>query len=218
MTRRGLGPYGEPRWKSRSPGGVPSQGRDQRDGPHLIHGSAVRPRRTPWPSTVIWRWRWEIAIVVGTLAVLWGGLLATGAWMLVIAPVVVSALTLIQPCQRRLGRLGSAIAVQHRIRSGCSEAELYGPDGELPAVLWTRVLPHGERIYLWSPPSLTVNAFRAERERLAEACRTPSVRIEGHSKFTRIVILDVVRRGPTPAVDAGIAVRAIPRQRQRQEV
>jgi hypothetical protein len=156
--------------------------------------------------------------VAGPLLLLWASWQLTGAWVLVIAPVVVSALTLIQPWQRRLARQGVAITVQHRIRGGCAAAELYGPEGELPAVLWTRVVPHGERIYLWSPPTLTVNAFRAEGGRLAEACRSRSIRVEGHSKFTRVVILDVVRRGPSASVVTAPTLAMIPRQRQRQEV
>jgi hypothetical protein len=205
VTRRGLGPFDDPRWKSHSLGSVPSQPQAYLDGPQLIPGSVPRPRHSPWPSTVIWRWRWELGLVIGTLFLLWAGWRTTGAWLLVIAPIVVSALTLIQPCLRLLLRQGSAIAVQHRIRTGCAQAGLHGPDGELPAVLWTRLLPDGERICLWSPPGLTVNAFRAERDQLAEACRSRSVRIEGHSKFTRIVILDVVRRGSSPVTGAELA-------------
>lgn len=217
VTRRGLGPFHDPRGKPRTLGAVPDQPKVHRDDPHLIRGSAVRPRHTPWPSTVIWRWRWELGLVTAALLLLWASWLTTGAWVLAIAPIVVSALTLIQPCQRFLHRRGTAIAVQHRIRGGFAQGQLYGPDGELPAVLWTRLTPQGERIYLWSPPSLTVNAFRAERSRLTRACRSQTVGIEGHSKFTRIVILDVVRRGLRPAAASSPALAAIPRPRQRQE-
>jgi hypothetical protein len=149
---------------------------------------------------------------------LWAGWLTTGAWLLVIAPIVVSALILVPPWQRRLARQRSAIAVQHRIRGVWSASSLYGPDGEVPLLLWTRVVADGERIYLWSPPSLTANAFRAESARLAEVCRSQSIRVHGHSRFTRVVILDVVRRGSSPVATVVPAVMMIPRPRQRQEV
>jgi hypothetical protein len=145
---------------------------------------------------VIWRWRWELGLLVSVGLLTWGSWLVTGAWVLVIAPIVVSSLTLIPPVHGRLRRRSSAISVQHRIRFACSETGLYDPDGRLPAILWTRVVPHGERVYLWGSPAVTVERFRAERKRLAAECRARSIRVGTHPKFARVVVLDVIRRGP----------------------
>ena len=216
VTRRGLGPYRDPRWNSRLPSRLPNPAPDRRDDPRLTRGSVERPSRAPWPSTLIWRWRWELGILAGVALLAWGSWLATGAWVLVIAPIVVSALTLIPPVLGLLRRRGSAIAVQHRIRVGCSETGLYGPRGALPAILWTRVIPHGERVYLWSSPAVTAERFHAERKPLAAACRSRSLRVGKHPRFARVIVLDVIRRGPEETETERPARLLVPRPRQEQ--
>jgi len=148
----------------------------------------------------------------------WVGWLSTGAWVLVIAPVVVSALALIRPSQVLLSRRATAILVQHRLRRGCSAAGLHGPDGTLPAVLWTKVVSHGETVYLRTPPTMTIEDFRAERDHLARACGARSVRVGRHSRSDQIVVLDVVRRDTEESAAVNLAVQRLPRPRQQSEV
>jgi hypothetical protein len=218
VTRRDLGPsHHDPRWNPREPDGAVSPQAYRARRPRAAARPVPPPRRRPWPSTVIWRWRWELGILAGVALLAWESWLVTGAWVLVMAPIVVSSLALIRPCQELLSRRGSAIAVQHRIRTGCSQAGLRGPDGELPAVLWTKAVAHGERISLRRPPTVTIEDFRAERKRLARACRAQSVRVGRHPKSDQIVVLDVFRRGPDQTEAENLAVRRLPRPRQQQE-
>lgn len=218
MTRRDLGPsHHDPRWNYRKPGGTVSHPAYRAGGAPGPHRLVRRRRHIPWPSTVIWRWRWELGALAGVILLAWASWITTGIWILVIAPIVVSSLALIRPCHALLSRRSAAVAVQHRIRIGCSEAGLHGPDGELPAVLWTKVVPHGERVYLRMPPAVTVEQFRAVRQRLAGACRARSVRVARHQTSDQLVVLDIVRRGPDETAAENAAVQRLPRPRQRQE-
>jgi hypothetical protein len=116
--------------------------------------------------------------------------------MFIVVPTVVSVVLLDRPMRDAVVHRFWAIAVQHRIRVGCSEAALHGRDGTLPAVVWTRAVPYGERLWLWSPPAVTAGDFVAERERLAAACWASSVHVSRHRRWAQIVVLDVVRRDP----------------------
>ncbi len=220
MTRRDLGrPYRDPRWSPRPP----ERGEPSRRASRILSRG---PRADPPAATHPLADHSGLALALGTrlltvaALLVWGGWLTTGAWVLVIAPVVVSSLILIDPCQMLLARrFFSAIAVQHRLRVGCSTAALHGPDGELPAVLWTQVTDLGERVHLWTSPAVTIEDFRTERKRLADACRANTVRVSRHPRFAQVMVLDVVRRGPDEIqLQENAAIRRIPRQRQRQEV
>lgn len=218
VTQRDLGhSHHDPRWNSREPSGAVSHPAYRANGVRGPDQPVSRPRHIPWPSTVIWRWRWELGTLAGVVLLGWVSWMTTGVWILVIVPIVVSSLALIRPCHVLLSRRGAAVAVQHRIRIGCSETGLYGPDGELPAVLWTKVVPHGERIYLRMPAAVTVEQFRAVRQRLAGVCRARSVRVARHQTSDQLVVLDIVRRGPDESIAENAAVRRLPRPRQRQE-
>jgi len=186
--------------------------------PPAVQGPAVRPHHTPWPTTLMWRWRWEFGCLSGVLLLAWVGWLTTGAWLLVILPITVSLLTLVTPCRTLLQRHAWAIVVQHRVRVGCSQTGLQGRDGKLPAVLWTRTAPYGERVYLWAPPPVTIERFRTERKRLAAACRSRAVRVSQHPRFAQILILDVVRQGSDDVERASAALRQVPRPRRASEI
>jgi hypothetical protein len=161
-----------------------------------VHRLTRRPRHLPWPTTVIWRWRWELAgasSVSLLLSALW---LATGAWLLVVLPITISGLALFPRCRALLSNRVRGAVVQHRVRTGCAKFALHGRRGELPAILWTRVTPFGERLYVQCPPGLTLADFRSESRRLARACRSRSVRVRPHPRLVQVLVLDVVRRGP----------------------
>jgi hypothetical protein len=160
---------------------------------------APRPRHIPWPTTVIWRWRWELASTSGAGLLLWALWLGTGAWLLVVLPITVSGLAVFPRCRALLSHRVRAVAVQHRVRTACANGALHGHSGELPAILWTRVTPAGERLFLRCPPGLSVADFRSESRRLARACRSRSVRVSLHPRLVQVLVLDVVRRGPDAA-------------------
>jgi hypothetical protein len=80
--------------------------------------------------------------------------------------------------------------------------------GRLPLVL--RIFPTqvGERAVIWCRAGICAADFEANAAELAAGCYARSARIEGHRRWTQIVILDIVRRdtlAPHHVITSGLA-------------
>ncbi|MFI6516699.1 hypothetical protein ACIBF1_14155 [Spirillospora sp. NPDC050679] len=162
----------------------------ERAGRRLVDELFSRARPMPW--TVVWRWRYELLLA----GVVGGVVTATvaGYWGVALAAVVLPFLAL-RP-RVRAWTLGACwvVVTQHRVRTACAQSGVHNLRGRLPALMWTRRTPFGERVLLWCPAGVSVHDFAAVREEFAAACWAAEVRVEADRGHRQLVRLEVVRR------------------------
>jgi hypothetical protein len=147
----------------------------------------------PWPTTVLWRWRYELALA-GVLV----GLGLVRPWLGALAAAGLAACAAV-PAVRSFGW---CVVTAHRVRTGCAEARIHSRHGRLPAVVRTRTVPDGQRVLLWCPAGVAVDDFRAARTQLAAACWAADVSAHADPRHAHLVELAVVRRPVAPALVA----------------
>jgi hypothetical protein len=130
---------------------------------------AIRPVRRPNPLVVVYRWRYEIALLVTAyFAAPWFAGLSTAV------AVGVTVLTLlplgIPPIRRLAWRRLRAIVLQHRLRTAFTRARVHSNAGRIPAILWTSPRSHADRVLLFLPAGLTGRLLASEADRIAVAC------------------------------------------------
>jgi hypothetical protein len=101
------------------------------------------------PIVATWRWRYEIALLMGLTAYLTLGITSAGVLPTIIVFVFIALTILCLPPTRQFA-LNHAwrIITPHRIRVGCAEAMIYSSRGKIPVILWTTRQPFGERALL----------------------------------------------------------------------
>jgi hypothetical protein len=85
------------------------------------------------------------------------------------------------------------IVTAHRIRTGCAQAWVQTRYGKLPIILLTTPRPYGERAYIWCPAGISVEDFEEARDLLRSACWASDIQIMPSTRYTHIVVLDVIR-------------------------
>ena len=148
------------------------------------------------PITAAWRWRYELVVVAGLVAV-WMALDTAVAAGLMAGLAAALGLT---ACFARgrafLVARAWCIVTPHRVRAGCVHAWIHSRYGKLPCILLTRSQPFGERVYLWCRAGTRAADFSSARELLAAACWAQDVQVSQHSRYAHLVALDVIRREP----------------------
>lgn len=97
---------------------------------------AIRPVRRPNPPVVVWRWRYELVLVVAAF-------LAAPPFAALPTPMAIGLVALVVlplgiPPVRRLAWLRvRAVVVQHRLRTAFVRARVHSNAGRIPAILWT---------------------------------------------------------------------------------
>ncbi len=161
----------------------------------------------PNPIVLLWRWRYEVALLTGTVLTAW--LLVRGAGA-VAASALIAAVTLssgiavaMSPGLRRFvaARVWCVIT-PHRVRTGCAQARIHSRQGRLPFVLLTSAAPDGERVLLWCRAGTSIEDFVAARPLLTAACWAAEVRVTPSGRHAQLVVLDVVRSEPASAESA----------------
>jgi hypothetical protein len=147
-------------------------------------GRAFVRFRRPNPLTVLWRWRYEVMLVLALLVIDRG----LGALWTVLFGGVLAAALVTSYGRRRFW----VIAVQHGIRTGCKHAWVQSRTGRIPAVLWVRPVPAGEHILLLLPPGVSIVDLAEEAPNLAGACWAREVRVEADPR-AYLAHLTVVR-------------------------
>ena len=158
----------------------------------LQHG--LRPVARPNLLTVLWRWRYELITVIG----LPGAALAlltrlSYLWILAEAAAVAAVLASYPPARALLVAHIRCVVTAHRVRTGCAQAWICSRDGKLPAILLTRPTEAGERVYIWCRAGTCLEDFEASREILRAACWAQDVRATSSTRYSHIVMLDVIR-------------------------
>jgi hypothetical protein len=122
-------------------------GRTQRGNPYQLEELFVKFHRTP--AGIAWRWRTELAVISGLVAVFW----RLDTWTsLTWAGVILGGLAVVAgavPHSRRfITRRFWCVLARHRLQRLCYEARLHTRNGRLPLILWTRPTKVGERTWV----------------------------------------------------------------------
>ena len=165
----------------------------------LVHavGGDVRRRRVN-PLLGLYRWRWELAAVVGLVALVeWGR--ETSWTMPVAASLLIGALLAAwPPLRHQIADRCRSVVVQHRLRSAFHELCLTTWAGRAPAILWTAPRRDGLRVYLLCPAGIAARHLTPDvLETLAAACDVPEVQVATNPRHPALVVLVVVTRVPT---------------------
>jgi hypothetical protein len=86
------------------------------------------------------------------------------------------------------------LVTPHRLRTGCAQARIYTRHGKLPAILWTRPTPAGERLWAWCRAGTYPEQFEQYRENLRAALLARDIRVQRSTSFSHVVTVDVIRR------------------------
>jgi hypothetical protein len=173
-------------------------------------------RRT---AAVLWRWRTELALVLGVVLVrLLAGrhMSAPAAWL-----VTVSAITGVGGWPRSRTFIGERLAcarARRRLLAGMRETRVATSTGRLPLVLRSRATPAGERLVFGLFPGQSAEMLDSRVEELRAAARAMDVSVTRDRLRADRVTVDVIRRDllqpalvlASPLV--GVAAALLPRQ------
>lgn len=129
---------------------------------------AIRPVRPPNPVVAMYRWRYELALLVG--AVVAAPAIAALTPTLVVGITALVVLPLGVPPVRHLVWLRiRAVVLQHRLRTAFRAARIHSNSGRLPAILWTSPRTRADRVHLFLPAGLTPELLEGQTDRIAVA-------------------------------------------------
>jgi hypothetical protein len=156
---------------------------------------AFRPVTRPNILVLAWRWRYELTLFVGLPAAIIT-LITQLNYLWILAEIAAIAATLTAWPQARTWLLAHArcAITAHRVRSGCAQAWIHSRRGRLPIILLTSPKPFGERVHIWCRAGICLEDFLSARDVLCSACWASELRISVSSRYSHIVILDVIRR------------------------
>ncbi|GAA4563257.1 hypothetical protein [Planotetraspora kaengkrachanensis] len=158
--------------------------------------SAVVPVARPGPFTVLWRWRYEAALLIGVpalVAVLWR---AIGMAPTIAGTAVICLVAVVLPQARReVEARFWCVVTPHRVRRACAEALIVTRKGKLPIIVHTKPEPFGERLWIWCRAGTSPGDLERARDLIAASCWLASdVRVMRHPDRASLAIVDVVRR------------------------
>jgi len=157
----------------------------------------------PNPLVLFWRWRYELAIGLAFAGALWLLTAGVGVVAAVFGLAAGAALAVgVAPARRWMVARAWCVITPHRVRTACAEARIHTRRGRLPAVLFTKRTPLGERVYLWCRAGISEEDFAGAGELLRTACLARALYVVRHHRWPAVVVLDVIRRDP-PGPDAG---------------
>lgn len=151
--------------------------------------------RRPLPTTVLWRWRYEVLLLLGISICGWYAY-RTGTVVpaLLGAPVVGIVIAVIPPLRRAVCAPVLCVITAHRVRTGLAQAWVHNRSGRLPALVWTRPTPYGEAVTLWCPAGVCERHVEAAAAILRSACWARHVFVTADPRHRHLVTVHVVRR------------------------
>jgi hypothetical protein len=168
----------------------PRSARQAWAGLELALGTVPRPN----PVVAVWRWRYELALVVG-LPVAVIALVRAGEGRAVVFVSVLCGLISASSAVRRLAVARAwCVITPHRVRTACAQSWIHSRKGKIPIVLRTASEPFGERVYLWCRAGTGPADLVWARQLLAAACWAADVEVARHERYAQLVRLDVIRR------------------------
>lgn len=163
----------------------------------------TRPRQAP-PIVVLlclWRWRWEIACVVG-LAFVYYDLVLPRRWSLqplsalfvMTAPVPI--MLMFRPSRRFMRNRLWCVITRHRVRVCLAEMRTLNWSGKLPLIVGCFSTKAGEVVWLWMRPGLSVEDLQDKSQTIAAACWARRARISRAQRNAALVRIEIDRRDP----------------------
>ena len=189
-----------------------SSARTRRDNPYPLDRALVTMHRSA--AGVLWRFRSEITACTAGATGIWElNRAVTTTWAVVILAASAVVITVLPPARRQVIRRACCVLSRHRIHRVCFETRMHTRSGRLPLVL--RIFPTevGERAIIWCRAGICAEDFELNAAEIAAACYARQARIEGHRRWTQIVILDIVRRdtlAPGYVIASGLPTRQAP--------
>lgn len=157
--------------------------------------AALTPVRRPNLLVVLWRWRYELALVTGLPTAGYVLVQAIGAvWTAVMLVALAHVIALWEPARRLAITQAWCIITPHRVRTGCAQAWIHSRSGRIPAVVLTRPQPYGESVLLWCWAGINPQDLFPARSLLAAACWARDVGITPDERYAQLVTLHIVRR------------------------
>lgn len=150
--------------------------------------------RRPNLLVVLWRWRWELMLAFGLpteLSII--GIRLGWAWALVAVGAILTIFTAWPGARYWLVAHARCVVTAHRVRTGCAQAWIQTRHGKLPIILLTGPQPYGERVYIWCRAGITLEDFEEAKGILRSACWASDIRVTSSSRYSHIVVLDVIR-------------------------
>ncbi|WP_061296699.1 hypothetical protein [Herbidospora cretacea] len=144
----------------------------------------------PNPFAVIWRWRYEAALLVGGPF-----LVSVASWQIVVTVAgLLAGLVSVSPFARRIAVARFwCVVTPHRIRTACAEALLITRRGRLPVVLWTRPIESGERVWIYCRAGIVAADFVDNAPLIASACWARQVSVTESPSRPAVIHVDVIR-------------------------
>lgn len=149
----------------------------------------------PNPLVLIWRWRYELALLIGIPAGVLALLRADGwRWTLIEVSMLAAAICAWPEIRWWITAHARCVLTAHRLRVGCAQAWIHTRHGKLPILLCTRPKAFGEQAHLWCRAGTCVEDFEFARDILRSACWAHDVRVTRSIRYSHVVIVDVIRR------------------------
>ncbi|WP_178379760.1 hypothetical protein [Cryptosporangium aurantiacum] len=153
------------------------------------------PVKRPLPTTIVWRWRYEVLVFLAISLAASVLIPAYGlAETLLPTGVSVALVAAVGPLRRAVVRWVLCVATEHRVRAGLAQAWVHNRRGRLPAIVRTRRTPYGEAVLLWCPAGICARHVRAAAPVLRAACWAQHVHVTADVRRAHLVTVHVVRR------------------------
>jgi hypothetical protein len=154
---------------------------------------AIAPRRRASLPGLIWRWRYELALVAALVLIVTVFADTLGAALTIVgASAALGALS--PPWSQRLAALAWHLVTPHLLRTGLAQARIHNRNGRQPFIVRVTRQPFGERIRLWCPPGTCAEDISDAKATLRAACWAADVRVWRDEQYSQIVTIDVIRR------------------------
>jgi len=163
-------------------------------------GPSSQSERRPWTASVIWGWRLELALSLGTLMAL-----VISRRIASFGPLVVAAITLLvlrgRPDIRRSLASQMQTNREHRnLHAAFWHCAIVGRDGTTPKVIRSAKLPVGQRYLVSLPIGLHFELMERAAPELGAALGARELRIKRYAPSTRYVEIVVIRSNAFPRV------------------
>jgi hypothetical protein len=181
--------------------------RNHRNNPYILDRAFVQVHHSA--AGVIWRFRTEIAVLIGGVIAVWElAKMVTAIWAIVALTASMAAVTVLPWTRRFVIRRAWCVLSRHRIQRVCFETRMHTRSGRLPLVLRIHPTQVGERALIWCRAGICAEDFEAHAPEIAAACLARQARIEGNKRWAQLVNLDIVRRdtlAPHHVIPSGLA-------------
>src|SRR5215469_9777984 len=138
---------------------------------------------------LIWRWRYELALMAAITGAITALVLVLGAeWGLIAASALAGLCS--PPWPQPIAARVWCIVTAHRLRCGFVQARIQTRRGRLPVILSTTPAPFGERVRVWCPAGITAETLKSARDTLRAACWATDVRVTRDDGQSQRVVVD----------------------------